>query len=382
MHSSQKDWLSIQSASINLLRFPLAIAVIFIHLNPKTIGVLEADFSVASGKGIVNVLFISISNVLAQTAVPIFFLISGFFFFHNVQKFTLATYKKKLSSRIKTLIIPYFCWNTLVFCMTILGKTLKIGNANGSLQLLMDYIKDVNWHFLYDSHIFHASDLNILGNEIYQAGPIDAPLWFLRDLIFMVILTPLIFILIKKTKIYGILLLCFFYITRIWIEVPGLSITAFFYFSLGTYFAINNINIVYFAQKINKIFLPLSILFFIICVTWDGRNTYIGANVMPLYILTTIFVVFNIATYLVKKYKLKSPNILLNCCFFVFASHTIFILSLIKNCIHYIMYGQSSIVQIFNYLITPFVTAYICVAIYYFLTKYFPRLALPLTGYR
>lgn len=75
------EWSKLQSSTIDILRFPLALAVIFIHLNPQTINIPDAKFLILSEDGIYNILAISISNVLALTAVPTFFLISGFLFF-------------------------------------------------------------------------------------------------------------------------------------------------------------------------------------------------------------------------------------------------------------------------------------------------------------
>lgn len=41
---SKLDPAQLQSSAIDLLRFPLSIMVIFIHMNPNVINLLEADF--------------------------------------------------------------------------------------------------------------------------------------------------------------------------------------------------------------------------------------------------------------------------------------------------------------------------------------------------
>ena len=74
------------SSTIDLLRFPLAIMVIFTHMNPHVINLIDADFSLFSGHGIYNIVGIVGSHVLTHIAVPTFFLISGFLFFNNFKK--------------------------------------------------------------------------------------------------------------------------------------------------------------------------------------------------------------------------------------------------------------------------------------------------------
>ena len=63
------DSVKLQSATIDLLRFPLAIMVIFIHMNPEVINLFDADFSLCSGHGIYNVTGVLLSHVLTHIAV-------------------------------------------------------------------------------------------------------------------------------------------------------------------------------------------------------------------------------------------------------------------------------------------------------------------------
>ena len=382
MNTPTNEWNQLQSSSIDILRFPLALAVIFIHLNPQTINIPEANFPTLSGEGIYNILAISISNVLASIAVPTFFMISGFLFFCNFQKFTWKGYKKKIKSRAKTLIIPYIVWNALVFSIIILTKIIKVFSNHESWDTILKYIQDNGLHIFYDCHVFMTTEVNLLGTPSYMTGPIDAPLWFLRDLIIVVIFSPLIYYFLKHTHFWGIIFLFTAYITRIWIALPGFSISAFFFFSLGAYFALNNQNIIIFSRQYSKLCTLLSIILFLSCVWYDGNHTIIGANIIPLYIVCTIFLLFNVTSIIVEKYRLKANPILLKSCFFVYASHAVYILSLTRKSIHHIIYWNDGIAKIICYILTPFMTAAICVFIYYILTKYFPKIALPLTGFR
>lgn len=109
MNTPTNEWNQLQSSSIDILRFPLALAVIFIHLNPQTINLSGANFPILSGEGIYNILAISISNVLASIAVPTFFMISGFLFFCNFQKFTWKGYNKENKKQSKNTDYSLHC---------------------------------------------------------------------------------------------------------------------------------------------------------------------------------------------------------------------------------------------------------------------------------
>lgn len=73
------DWSKNQSASIDLLRFPLAILVIFVHMGVTPEYLNTADFPLISAQGIYNLVTLAISK-LDRIAVPAFFLISGYLF--------------------------------------------------------------------------------------------------------------------------------------------------------------------------------------------------------------------------------------------------------------------------------------------------------------
>lgn len=65
----------ILSTTIDVLRFPLAIAVIFIHMGPLVTNIIDADFNLLSFKGLYNIIGITFSHVIAHITVPCFFYI-------------------------------------------------------------------------------------------------------------------------------------------------------------------------------------------------------------------------------------------------------------------------------------------------------------------
>ena len=286
------DSVKLQSATIDLLRFPLAIMVIFIHMNPEVSNLFDVDFSLISGHGIYNVTGVLLSHVLTHIAVPTFYLISGFLFFINFQKWSWKGYKKKLSSRIKTLLVPYLLWNAIPFLLAVLAMLAAVAIKGKPIEGVETFIVEKNWHIFYDCNEWGTTRINWLGENLRMTGPYDLPLWFLRDLIVATMMTPIIYYAIKKSGLFIISILFVAYISRIWTLLPGFHIIAFFYFSTGAYFALNKINVIQFVDKYKLLFIPICIILLVATTIYDGANTVIGQNIYPLFVCTGVLTVF------------------------------------------------------------------------------------------
>lgn len=374
----------LQSIVIDFLRFPLAIMVIFIHMNPHVISILDVDFNLLSGQGILNIVSIIMSHVLARIAVPTFFFISGLLFFSNLQKWSWIGYKQKINSRMKTLVVPYFVWNLFTFILLIGYNLMGVWLKKETISDVYSLIVDRSWHIFYDYYEWGTTTTNWLGESLRMTGPYDLPLWFLRDLIVISILTPLIYFYIKKMKIYGVVLLFFAYVSGIWTTVPGFNIAAFFFFSTGAYFAFNQINIITFVKQ-NKYFI-LSICFVLFCITtiYDGSSTVIGQNIYPFFVCFGVFSAFYIASTIVEHYHIKPNKFLVSTCFFIYALHYAGLsgspLALVQRVLHSLIPGQSSFENGVCYLLSPLVAAMLCIVVLVVLRKLCPKLTLLFSG--
>lgn len=86
------DQKTLQSIVIDAIRFPLSIMVIFVHMNPDVVNISDIRFLAFPDHGILNILEILISKVIASAAVPTFFLISGFLFYYNFRNWTWGVF--------------------------------------------------------------------------------------------------------------------------------------------------------------------------------------------------------------------------------------------------------------------------------------------------
>ena len=107
------------SESIYMLRFPLAILVVFVHGFGAEINITELHAGGLSGLAVYDYIRLFFSVVISRSAVPVFFIISGYLLFLKVEKYDKAIYISKLRKRLHGLVIPYVSW-ILLFVLWIL----------------------------------------------------------------------------------------------------------------------------------------------------------------------------------------------------------------------------------------------------------------------
>ena len=150
------------SEKIKILSLFLTILIVILHAN-------MANLSTGGLSFLQKVMTAEVTRI----AVPLFFLISGFLFFINYQN-TWSDYKRKLSARTRSLLIPYVLF---LLCgslgMFVLGRVYTIEEFG-----------------------------RILKNGILYSPPIFYPLWFLRDLYIMAVFAPIVYWVIKKVPIF------------------------------------------------------------------------------------------------------------------------------------------------------------------------------------
>lgn len=173
------DYTYIQSQTIDLLRFPLIIAVVFIHNtglpSNYVIPVLGTD-SFYTCLSIYNKVFFS--HVLAHIAVPIFFFISGYLFFIKTPILTKEIYIDKLKKRWNSLVIPYLLWNIfpilVVACLWFLKYIIFNHDTGVFIDKLIAYFDSHGWMSLFwDTKKWGSNVINWLGQPVVGSGPIN-----------------------------------------------------------------------------------------------------------------------------------------------------------------------------------------------------------------
>lgn len=344
------------SQIISLLRFPLLALVIIAHCEN-----LIADS---------HPIFRNVFLTFVAIVIPTYAFISGYLFFIKTESFTFEVYKQKLSRRAKTLLVPFLIWNMIPVFASIIVKLLRSLFNNQYSFNLIEYVSSVDWlNLFWDHHYMPEKVYNIFGWPIKYTFTCDGPLWYMRDLIVLCVLTPLIYWYIKKTRLWGILLLSILYVFMIYPYIT-LQFKTIIFFIIGSYFAINNKPI--YPQKYKAVILIATVIFFFAALFDIFKRPF------DLFILFACFIT---AKYYIENcagsWHFKLINNLGKYAFFAYALHQISMVELIKQ--EVLKFTSSSILA---FIIAPVLTFLVCILIYLIFKKLTPKFLSILVGGR
>lgn len=370
----------LQYAIIDNIRLPLVLMVIFIHAFSSVHCVPEEGLEYHMFEYFES----TFSLVVSHIAVPVFFLISGFLFFNNLDCFNAKTYKKKISTRFKTIIIPYLVWNLLFLGYMYARSLIKAYLGGNELPSFISFFFERGgFHIFWDSNIWNLDRVNWVGYAIPASAPILIPLWFLRDLIVISFLTPVIYYFIKKIRAPYFLVLLAGYLLNLWPYIPGLEGDALLFYSIGAYVAIEKKGLQdYFARfRVPSYILFVALL--IPMVFLKGHTTYWGNIVYPYFITIGVYAALNFFTELTVR---RGGKIVYskysNATFFIYAVHTILILDISIYIVNKLIPLTSGFFSILKYTLIPILTFAFCLVLFVILNKVAKSVLSFLTGSR
>ena len=348
----------LQSQVISFLRFPLCVAVVLIHIRCDT-----KECFVHPIYDSVNYLF---AQILTRVAVPLFFMFSGFLFFNRSDEFTLLTYREKLMKRIRTLLIPYIFWNCTLILYYLLGRLLGLGSQFGIGFDMVDWFR-----LFWNGYIPPQKT----GYGV-ASFPVLEQFWYIRDLMVTILLSPIIFLMIKKCGLYFIIGLAILWITNSWPLITGLSIMALFFFSLGAYCSIFKKN---FVELLSPHTLFLGIAWLLILIPIFLQRSYCWTPLRCVGVLLGMAFTISLAARILSKGKCKTNKFLSESSFFIFAFHmTAFIV--IEDIANF-SYRTDMMCTIL-YFVKSLAIVILGLTIYYFLRRWLPRFTAIITGGR
>lgn len=199
------------STKITILSFVSILLVLYIHS-----GFHETANEIA-GMSFNIYLQDFISVRIARIAVPLFFIISGFLFFRNINQQNDIYVKMK--RRVKTLIVPYLIaalfFPAFYFILNYVPWANRFINSHGVLDCFQKNIFEI----LYSLYV-----------NTGNGSPLAFHLWFLRDLIGIVLLCPILYHCRKIYKGIPLLLTLFIftYIVSLFIGILETFFTPFY----------------------------------------------------------------------------------------------------------------------------------------------------------
>ena len=356
----------IESNRIICLRTLCVIMVIFLHQYAGDVG--NAGFiasgTIPSNEVLQGIQYI-VSRIITFSAVPLFFMLSSVLLY--AKEFT---WKNNMKKKLKSLIVPYFLWITLYILVYFLGQTLPITSgffANVGRKVSEMGIAD-----------FVGAYTGVGGNGLFVNA-----LWFLRDLIILNCLAPVI----KKT-IDRFPLFCFALIAILWNlgSIPKYLILdnqGVVFFSLGYY-------IVKYRKRMKQIDdLPLTgiMLFYSLSIFIEfyfyktGNQLRTAAHSFSAVVgIITLIKITGIICKNENDRVPKTIKIIADYSFFIYASHD-FVQTVFKKVTNKFLI-QSDTVQMIEYILIPIIVCVVCIYAAVILKRFIPIIYNILTGSR
>lgn len=372
---------SLRSRSLDLLRFPLAVIVAAVHVVASRVywnG--EAFIHVDTMPGAAE-FFAFVDAFLRAQSVPIYFFISGYVFFLGLE-FNLESYSRKLNHRVHSLLIPYISWNLLALAVTAVCFIPSITAyyphyLQWHTDLSLPSFLETFWNSTYG--LFRNPHLPPAGNAIY---PQDYPLWFVRDLMIIVLCAPGIYLLLRGTKRWAVIALALAWVGLSPFELGHISqlLTGFFFFIWGAYLSYRGKDMI---ELMRRRFLPAVMLYPLLAL-----GLFFGDHIMPEWIfrllksfcvLAGMVIAYSVAAILIERGYIRVSQFLANASFFVYVAHGIIVAHINAWLFRLIAPGNFAAVAGI-YLLTLTLTISSLLGIYWILGRYAPWLQKILAG--
>lgn len=195
------------SDKIKVLSFICILMVIYIHMYYM------------EGEGMVCFSFLSslIGDGFCRVAVPLFYAISGYLFFLNAED--ISSVIRKMKKRVNTLLVPYLLVNVLTFVFYVVLGFITLYSTALKKVVNIDVLDNLN-----------QGILSVV--KLIFLNPIAFQLWFVRDLMIVILFAPILFYILHKgakSKIglillvlCAVLLLCFGIGALLWFSLGGI----------------------------------------------------------------------------------------------------------------------------------------------------------------
>jgi len=200
------------------MRILLISGIVFVHI-PSDAGTSQF----LGVNGFFDWLRVFLGDSLFRIGVPCLSAISGYLLFvRGMEKFD---YAKTLRSKAKTVLLPFLLWNGALFAFVLLIQRAGMG---------IGYFHDL-WTASLRELVTYAFAI--------EDFPVNVPLYFLRDLIVCILLSPLLAFLVRRMPAVTLGLL---FLVAVIPDVPVgivLKKSILFSFTFGIYLALNRVDL-------------------------------------------------------------------------------------------------------------------------------------------
>jgi len=340
------------SRKLKILSFFSILMVIFIHMYYA-----EGDSYI-----ILNKIECIVGQRLCTIAVPLFFLMSGYLFFLKMPN-GVYSIKDKLKKRVRTLLIPYIIANTLsfIFYLVLNFIALKIPYIAAVVNFrILDVISAGIWPII---------------KLVFLDPPIAYQLWFIRDLMVVMVFSPAIWLLLryilsKWGRFVGVILL----VALLCYSGNG-YIQALLWFTLGGYFAMHPS---FSPDRKYSLWIGCSCLLIMMLLTLAPYDVFWLTFLIPVFGIPAIWILFDYMA-LDRLYNYSYIKDMCSYTFFIYLVHEP-LLNIFKKLP--LLFSRSELTLLISYFIIPLVFVFIFCQVGSLFKKFIPRLYSIYTGGR
>lgn len=290
---------------------------------------------------------------ICRIANCLFFCISGYLFARNIH--SVNDIWPKLLKRARTLLLPYILWNIIFVLWYVVIDSLPGISAFSNTHIIEVYANQSVGETLYSLFI----------------APAAFQLWFLRDLMVMLLFTPLLWWIVRKQWIVALVLALASTFVYAWL----------IYFWLGIIVAVKQWDIENYRRPKMAVFISALIYVgYAIYIAWGGisaRVVEVFVNIVGLYLVWSLYDIAARGRYLADKGLWKY---LCGYSFFIYCFHEP-AFNVIKK-LALAVCGTSEPVLIFFYYVNPWLMVLAAVAVAKILQRMTPNIYKILTGGR
>lgn len=352
-----------ESQRLNILRFPLIVGVVFIHAYGSNVGFSGGSIGLTETNAVTDFVRNFISQGIATTAVPLFFLMSGYLFFLGFHG-SRDDYFSKISSRVKTLLIPFLIWNIATLLLLAIAQ---------SLPSTQEFFSGKNARISSFNFFDYANAIFGL-----DRSPISYQFWFIRDLMVLVVFSPVIYFIIKRIPVIFLSCLVACWFTSIWpLFSPSAEATLFF--SIGATVACKDGSLF----RLDNFAMPIIIAYlFTLLIDVFLIGFHLGQYVHRAGIVLGVLAFLCLSKTIVLRPKVKDALITLAATsFFVFASHEP-LLTVVRKIVFKIIQPSSNFSTMALYFLIPIFVIFLLVVTHRFFAKKIPNFTRVIAGGR
>lgn len=346
-----------ESERIDILKIWFLFMIIFIHSNTS-----EVHYS---GGGVYYQVPIwldwvkyLISEIVSRCAVPGYFFISAVLLYKKE-----FTWEENAKKKIRTIMVPYLIINTAWILIFYIAQ----------------HIPFLTIYFSQDAHIISNWGISdYLGAYLdFRTHPFVYPLWFLRSLMVLNLLAPVMKWIIDRFPKAVFAALIAMLLLQVQTHLPFLKTTDLIYFCLGYYFVKYSIRFSD-IDKLKYSYIIMYLVSLVLCCLTRGTKM----NYLPHY--ASIFFGFLFFFRFTTKIPAgKAQGILMFASRYSFPIYLFHELNLtfMKKLLGRV-FPQTAFCQLFLYIALPFALYCLCLILCVILDRYFHKIYLVLSGYR